>query len=835
MSARFPATRFVVLCIAILLSLPAMAKVNVDVQVDRPTHAMPEMLYGVFYEDINYAADGGLYAELVQNRSFEYYVVPRKANAMGHMTPLCAWQLVTRGGGEATLAVEKKTPLNDKNTHYAKLTIKKPGQGVGLRNTGYGGIYVKKGEAYDVSLYAQRTASHNQPVTVSLESQAGKVLASATIPALTGDWKKYAATLTPAATDEKASLVVTTAGTGDVLLDMISLFPRKTFKGRKNGLRPDLAQAIADLKPKTFRFPGGCVVHGHGLDNAYRWKDTVGDVAQRKPNWNLWGYHQSYGLGYFEYFQFCEDIGAEPLPILATGVSCGFRSPRQNAPLEQLQPWIDDALDLIEFANGPVDSKWGKVRAEMGHPKPFGLKLLGLGNEDHDTKAFRKRFALVLKAVREKHPEIKIVGTSGLGGEIPMYEFMNEQKVFVADEHYYVNPEAFIGFHTRFDKFDPNKVKVYVGEYATRGNAQFNAVAEACFLTGIERNANKVIMTAYAPLLARYGFTQWPRADLIWFDHKSLVLTPNYYVQKLFSLNKGDTYLPNKVTVLPDSAPAKTKVTRKLVAGKVGVGTWKTQAAFDDIKVVADGKTVIDQTFAKGAKGWKSQRGKFVVKDGAYQESDAAAAARYSRSLCLTPIKARAMTYTLRAKKIAGEEGFQVVFCDSLSDTEYSWNIGGWRNTLFVVHGLGGEKLIEAKGHIETGRWYDIRIEVEGERVRCYLDGKLIHDVSTAIDNNPARRPLCISSTFDQTANEVILKLANPSTSPQVATVNLETKKTVRPNAKCITLAGGKKEINSRENPNKVKPVISEVAVGKSFTHTVPAMSVQIIRIRLEK
>ena len=350
---------------------------------------------------------------------------------------------------------------------------------------------------------------------------------------------------------EKATLEVTTAGSGSVCMDMVSLFPRDTFHGHKNGLRKDLGQALADLKPKVFRFPGGCIVHGSGLENAYRWKETVGPVEARKPNWNLWGYHQSHGLGYFEFFQLCEDIGASPLPILPAGVSCGFRKPKEFAPLEELEPWIQDAIDLVEFANGPVESKWGKVRAEMGHPKPFSLKYIGLGNEEHDTPQFRERFPLFVSAMRKAHPEIHLVGTSGLGENIPLYDLMTSQKVDLSDEHYYQSTEWFIDNQNRFDKWDRSLPSIFVGEYASRGNILRNAVAEAAYLTGIERNADVVKMTAYAPLFARYGLTQWKAANLIWFDPDQVVKTPNYYVQQLFSVNKGDRYLKNEATGIP--------------------------------------------------------------------------------------------------------------------------------------------------------------------------------------------------------------------------------------------------------------------------------------------
>jgi alpha-L-arabinofuranosidase len=534
------------------------ATATITVQAGQPGTPISPVLYGVFYEDINYAADGGLYAEMVQNRSFEYYPIKPSTRDVKELTdqqPLFAWSPVERGGLRAKLESAILAPLHPNNPTYLALTASGSTGEAGVANTGYdGGMPVKAGEIYDFSLYARSLGGETAPLTVALEAPDGTVLAFAEVPAPGATWAKQEATLNCTHDESKARLVLTAKAKGQFALDMISLFPRDTFKGRKNGLRCDLAQAIADLKPKTFRFPGGCIVHGTGLANAYRWKDTVGDVAHRRPNFNRWGYHQTYGLGYFEYFQFCEDIGAAPLPILPCGVSCGFNKPFQVANDDEVGDWIQEALDLIEFANGPAAGRWGRVRAEMGHPTPFGLKYLGLGNEEHDTTSFRALFPRFVKAIRDRHPEIQIVGTSGLGPGIPLFNLMQQCGADISDEHYYMAPEWFIENRNRFDNLKRGTPKVFVGEYASRGNTLFNAVAEAVYLTGIEHNADQVVMTAYAPLLARYDYTQWKAANLIWFDAQSVVLTPNYHVQRLFSTHVGDHYLPN--TVAFAAAPA---------------------------------------------------------------------------------------------------------------------------------------------------------------------------------------------------------------------------------------------------------------------------------------
>jgi alpha-L-arabinofuranosidase len=528
------------------------ASVQIQIDCAKPTVELSPDLYGLFFEDINYGADGGLYAELIQNRSFEYFnIEPRdhlREKTAGDMNPMYAWEVIERGGGQCRTTVSRWTPLNRANENYLTIYIDKPGDGVGVVNLGYDGIRIEQGETYDVSLYALlRDGDKDESLMVSLEGADGTVYGSFQTGSLSPSWQKYSGTITASQSTGKARLtVVTKAKKGKLLLDMVSLFPQKTFKGRKNGLRPDLAQALADLHPKFLRFPGGCTVHGYGLAQAYRWKDSVGDVAKRRANHTTWGYHESLGLGYYEYFQLCEDIGAAPLPVLPVGVSCGFNF-YEYADMDELDDWIQDVLDLIEFANGPANSKWGGLRARMGHPEPFGLKYICLGNEEHDTPQVRERFPLFVAAVKKAHPEIMIIGTSGIGAGIPLYPLMKKLGVHSSDEHYYNDPAWFIKNQNRFDTVDRNGPKRFVGEYASNGNTLFNAIAEAVYLTGIERNGDIVEMAAYAPLLARVDHIDWPKANMIYFDRNGLVKTPNYYVQQMFSCNQGDIYLSNRV------------------------------------------------------------------------------------------------------------------------------------------------------------------------------------------------------------------------------------------------------------------------------------------------
>jgi len=519
-------------------------------------------LFGLFFEDINYAADGGLYAELVQNRSFEYNPTERR-----EWSPFSFWEYLAPGFSYGRISVETKAPLHLNNPHYIVLDVEHVGHeekfqgisGVGLKNAGFGGIVVRAGEKYHFSMFAQQLSGEPMELLISLQNRKGDVLAESKVATSSNDWKKYTATLTAVAGNDTASLVILARTKGKLALDMISLFPEKTFKNRPNGLRADLAQMLEDMKPRFIRFPGGCLVHGDGLGNMYRWKNTVGPVEQRIEQRNIWGYHQTAGLGYFEYFQFCEDIGAKPLPVVPAAVSCQNSggtwriggTGQKAVPTTEMDEYIQEIFDLIEWANGPATSTWGAKRAAAGHPEPFHLEYIGIGNEDKITPEFDARFRMIFEAVKAKHPEITVIGTVGpfhSGEDFEKgWKLANELKIPIVDEHYYTNPEWFISNQTRYDKYDRKASKVYLGEYATSGNKMRNAISEAAFLTALERNGDVVNLASYAPLLAKRNFTQW-KTDMIYFDNVSICPTPNYWVQKMFSANQGDYYFDKVIS-----------------------------------------------------------------------------------------------------------------------------------------------------------------------------------------------------------------------------------------------------------------------------------------------
>ena len=528
------------------------------VRVDKPGAEIQPTMYGLFFEDINYAADGGLYAELVKNRSFEF---PQH---------LMGWYSFGR------VTVKDDGPF-ERNPHYVRL--ENPGheaKRTGLENEGYFGVGVKAGEEYRFSVWARNVSAQAGRIRVELTDpdtmNESQVLAAQTVDITSGEWTKYTVTLKSEKTEAKGRLRIFLDSPAGVDLEHVSLFPVDTWQGHENGLRKDLAQKLADLKPGVLRFPGGCIVEGADLATRYQWKNSVGPVENRPLNENRWlhsfthrffpDYYQSYGLGYYEFFQFAEEIGAEPLPILSVGLACQYQNSSMDAhvPVDSLQPYIQDALDLIEFANGDVTTTWGKVRAEMGHPEPFGMKYIGIGNEQWGTE-YVERLEPFVKALRKAHPEIQIVGSAG-PSPVSMkeqfdylWEEMTRLKVDLVDEHYY-NPESwFLAEGLRYDSYDRKGPKVFAGEYACHGVGKkwnhFNAsLLEAAFMTGLERNADIVLMATYAPLLAHVQGWQW-RPDLIWFDNLRSVGSVSYYVQQLYGLYKGTHVLPLKMDGKP--------------------------------------------------------------------------------------------------------------------------------------------------------------------------------------------------------------------------------------------------------------------------------------------
>lgn len=791
-----------------------------------------DTLYGLFFEDINFAGDGGLYAEMVKNRSFEF---EDKTASNGGLHGY-------RSIEGAVLTVHSETPLHPNNLHYVQIE-NTTGSPAGLSNAGFlEGMTIQEGAEYRFTVYL-KSDSYSGAIRVQLSNTSGKILAEQTIQTLSGDWTKYEVLLTASETAEKGKLLLLLEEDGIVDADMVSLFPVDTYHQRENGLRADLVAMLEELQPSFLRFPGGCVVEGNSLDSVYCWKDTVGDVAERKQNINIWNsnssnpYYQSYGLGFYEYFLLCEDLGAEPVPILNCGMACQVRT-NQNVPIDQLDPYIQDALDLIEFANGDATTQWGALRANMGHPEPFGLHYLGIGNEQWGT-AYFSRYDKFQEVLSQEHPEIQLISSAGIssGGEGYDYAWErisshNDDEIpyaVLVDEHYYNAPEWFLSNVSRYDAYDRESAGVFLGEYAAKSNTLYAAVAEAAYMTGLERNSDIVKMAAYAPLFGNLTQSQWS-PDLIWFNNTTVFGSVNYYVQKLFAENQGDYTIHTRLDGnLEESA----------IRGRIGLGTWLTSAEFDDITVTDNktGEVLYETDFTERGKDWiSSGKGewKLIEDDGnsvfaqmntTYpNNNEIMGSAIYGGENSWTDY-----TFSCRAKKLGGAEGFLIPFAVKDLNNFYHWNLGGWGNTLSVIEqAQGGAKTNicpTVSMRIETGRWYDIQVKVAPDRIECYLDGKLIHSVQV----EPVL-PIYETASIDEETGDLILKLVNATEKNAQIHITLDTE----PKGKTlVTVLGGmdKKAENTISRPEAVVPLTSELEIGKSFDYTAPNYSVTILRI----
>jgi alpha-N-arabinofuranosidase len=526
---------------------------KIEVAVNKTGADIKPTMWGIFFEDINFAADGGIYAEMIKNRSFEFF-----EPMMGWIQPNSDRHSLNEASGMATVIKERTTH----NNHFVRIQVKNSA-GYELINEGFRGMGVKSGARYNLTFKAKNNGGIKN-IKFQLIDSSGKSIGEVDVQPSSDKWKEYEASFTANDTELKSKLKITFEGTGIIDMDMISLFPEDTWRGRPKGMRKDLVQLLADLNPGFLRFPGGCIVEGRTLDRRYQWKKTVGDIEDREILVNRWNtefahrltpdYFQSFGLGFFEYFQLSEDLAAEPLPILSCGMACQFNT-GELVPLDELDPYVQDALDLIEFANGPTDSKWGKIRADMGHPEPFNLKYIGIGNEQWGPDYF-DRLKIFVKSIKAKYPDIVIVSGTGPFPDGEHFDYaekeLKKMNAEIVDEHYYRPPQWFLENADRYDSYDRDSYKIFAGEYAAQSvaiaspdnkNNWHCAISEAAYLTGLERNADVVWLTSYAPLFAHVDGWQWT-PDLIWFNNLESYGTPNYYVQKLFSTNAGTNLLP---------------------------------------------------------------------------------------------------------------------------------------------------------------------------------------------------------------------------------------------------------------------------------------------------
>jgi alpha-L-arabinofuranosidase len=781
-----------------LLALASLgqAQTTLTIHADRPTTQVSPTLYGIFFEEINRAGDGGLYPELINNRSFED----------SDEEPL-AWDLIEPANADASPTIDTAKPLNDVNLHALRLHVGRAGSArVGIVNNGFHNMAIAAGTSYRLSLRARSDSAFQPPLVVSLETQDGKILDSHNFSEIsTANWKQFDCVLKPTDTSNDARLVIAMTSAGTVWLDMVSLMPDQKFKGMN--LRPDLAQKLDDLKPAFIRFPGGCWVEGETLALAYRWKQTIGPIDRRRNQFNLWKYNSSHGIGYHEYLQLAELLKAEPLFV----INCGM-SHKEVAPMDKMGEYVQDALDAIEYANGSVDTKYGAMRAQAGHPAPFNLKYIEIGNEN-GGKEYDQRYALFYDAIKKKYPEINLIADLWHGSA-------KSRPIEILDEHYYSNPAFFIRNANRYDSYNRKGPKIYVGEYAvTQGCGTGNlaaAIGEAAFMTGMERNSDVVVMASYAPLFANVHFKGW-NPNAINFDASRSYGTPSYYVQQMFAQNRADKILPIEIK-------SQAKAPEPL-HGAVGIGTWETQAEFKDIQVTQGTKSLFTSDFAKSQHDVTKSSGEWTTKDNTLAQTSPS---RGTLAVMGDPAWTD-YTLILKAKKVSGKEGFIIRFNAAAPNDFLALNLGGWGNVKHAVQRTspaGEDATIispEVPGKIEVGRWYDIRIETTALHIKTFLDDKPIHDFEIPI-------PQSLYTVAGRTGNHIIIKTVNVTSDPQPATLTLNGVNNLQPKATALTLTGNPLDENSLDNPTKIAPQSKDMNATSTFSYTFPPNSVTVLR-----
>ena len=799
-----------------LFSAAGQAQVTIDIDALERGPKVSPMLYGIFYEDINHAADGGIYAELIRNRSFEdgpRYGAP--ADMQGWSTYAAAPSQMTARLIQPT----KKTPLLNSVQHNAlALDVKaSASMPVCLVNEGFWGINAVQGRSYRLSFWA-KAPKYKGTVKATLCSQDGSQLYAET--AISGfpaakakGWTKYEATFTANGNDPQAQFALVFDGVGQMQIDMVSLFP-PTFKNRANGMRPDLANMLWQMHPKFMRFPGGCFVEGQeSPDNAFRWERTIGPIEEREGHWNVnWGYRTTDGLGYHEYLQLAEDLGAKPLYVVNVGIWHGGMT-----PYDSIQPWIDECMNALEYANGPVTSKYGAMRAKNGHPEPFGIEYLEIGNENNQpdprqqSDHYYERYNQFYKAIRAKYPEMKIIGNVvAWGDDNPKWN--STLPVDLLDEHYYRSPDWFANAFHKYDSYDRQGPKVYVGEYAvTNGYGKLGnmnaALGEAVYMMGMENNSDVVELASYAPIFVNENDARW-RPDIIRFSSSRVMGTPSYYVQQLMPQHLG-----TQVVKVEQNDPYKGKVRKPLTPkqSRVGFGTWNTRATFETDKAM---------DFVYG--DWMKDGN--TVRQTGYKDA----------TLCIEKniIDSDHYTCKFRARKDEGAEGFIIIF-NYVDENNYCWvNFGGWTNTQHAIEQIsnGGKLLTDSKrGHVEAGRWYDVTLQVNGDSVKAWLDNELVFDTILKHDDT---KGIFSSATIDDASGELIVKVAN--TSDAATTARLSLKHFNPTSARVIRLAANDgMEENTLQAPTTIHPTEQLLShENGSVLLDVPPYSLNIVRIK---
>lgn len=862
------------------------ADYKLTVNTENEIHDISDLLFGIFFEDINFAADGGLYAEMIANRSFEYTEIAENDS-------LYRWSTVN-DAENTVIENDAQNYLNINNTNF--LAVKnKSSEKAGIENRGFlDGMSITENGVYNLTFYAKSPEGYNGEITARLAVN-GEIKAeeSVTITGSTNEWQKYEMSLTSSVTAYENVTLQILIGEGEVYFDMISLFPEDTFKGRENGLRNDLAVMLEELQPKFLRFPGGCVIEGYDDDTAYDWKDSIGvdenrdpllfngvygDVAARKQGINLWTNiaatddelpcFMSYGLGFYEYFLLAEDIGAVGVPVLNCGLFCQMRG---RGPVEMYTPefqrYIDDMFDLIEFCRGDENTEWGKVRISMGHSEPFELKYICIGNENEGEDYF-ERYSAFLSAfneAKEENPElydgIELIYSAGTadgtrGSQyLPSYQYAKDELELMGsenvldfagatDQHYYNDPIWFLKNADYYDEENYRRefsemtdtvygggLNVFLGEYAAKSNRLESALAEAAYMTGLERNGDIVKMAAYAPLFGNLTATHWS-PDLIWFNNHQVTGSINYYVQKLFSVNQGSAVLEHEFTGA--------EIKEDALSGKVGVGTWYTTAEFDNVKVVDNttGKVLGEDKFTIKNLLWNwitPVDGEWKIKDGKLMQTTEEMAYTNTGSVAYFGDDTWTdYTFSVEATKTGGAEGFLIPFAVKDTENNYFWNIGGWGNTRSTVQLIENNSKTEILGTtsdftVETGKTYEIKLEVSGRTVKGYIDGVLQfeHDFS----NEAYAEAYTVVSTND--AGDTIIKFVNTTDETKVVAIDIGDVNT-QSEALVEQIKGDSLDndniLGAEEDCKTEEFTLS--GISSKFNYSIPAYSVTVITVK---
>ncbi|MCR5180539.1 MAG: arabinosidase [Bacteroidaceae bacterium] len=815
------------------LASQAQPVVNIDA-----SHLGPQVsprLYGIFFEEINHAGDGGLYAELVQNRSFED----------NDERPV-HWRAL--GSAEATLTTSGL--LNDRQAHALQLQLKESGSGI--QNDGYWGMNFRQQTSYTFSAWVKSETSYKGDLIITLSAPDGRNLGQTNLPLKlkAGRWTQLKdISVLATGSDPEGRLTLTFSQPGTLLLDVVSLFP-PTYKGRQNGCRIDLAEMLEALHPKFMRFPGGCYVEGqttprNNLHNRFEWKNTIGPIEQRPGHLSVnWGYNITDGFGYHEMLQLSEDLGAEPLFVVNVGLGHGWLQ-----PYDQLDEYIQEALDAIEYANGPVTSKWGALRAQNGHPEPFGLRLLEVGNENANfyfdtnqdqSEHYFERYIQFYRAIKEKYPEVEVIGNvESWGTDEPSWR--SEHPVDILDEHYYRSPSWFEKNFNKYDSYDRQGPKIYIGEYAVTQGYGVNghltaALGEAIYMQGLERNSDLVIMGSYAPIFVNEHNPAW-RPDMIRFNSSQSFGTPSYQVQKIMANNIGSRIVPVEVSgnTLPPS-----------IGHRMGFSTWGTKAEFralevkdsfgnvllkDDFSSPTSLDASLWQGFGGESNGYHRSQSQWTLKDGVLMQLNPRAEGSV---LLSTASLGDDYTIRLQARRMEGNEGFIICFGAEDEENLLWWNLGGWGNSQHAIeHMADGAKntLAATRGRLEEGRWYNVEVQVKGTDVRCLLDGELVHEFSL-----PQRQSLYANATFDEQSRELIVKLVNPTSASQVAKLNLGCAAAGQGRAIVLASPKGSDENTMRQQLN-VAPVDYSIPIDEGSTsldYRIAPFSLNILRLKVK-